>query len=232
MHVLDVVSCKWTTVEGKGYCDGRSGHCCAILNNEVYFFGGNTGRGTTNDLFKYSPSVGEWIMFPHSPAAPSPRELAVMTTISDSCLLLYGGVHIEQELLFDDAYLHRQNCWLALTVRNSPSPRIKTSQATLGTSIYSFGGEGPSQHNSLLFNDLYELMVDELTLELNFREVAVSGARPPCRTAHGMAGLNNEMLLIYGGEGLEDSREVSGQEVVGSRSVILDDIWVFLLQEL
>ncbi len=54
---------KWTTMEGKSYCEGRNGHACAVFKNEIYFFGGSQHQSNpTNHFFKFSPSHATWTL--------------------------------------------------------------------------------------------------------------------------------------------------------------------------
>lgn len=127
-----------------------------------------------------------------------------------------------QDTIFQDGYIFANNEWRLLNITDNLSPRVKIRQATCGNRLLFFGGEGPSLDNSLLFNDLHEAMIDEVTLELSFREIQALGTKPPQRTSHGMTGLTDNLLFVYGGEG----SDLSGKPIV------LDDIWVFDLQEL
>jgi hypothetical protein len=145
----------------------------------------------------------------------------LLTTVRDCCLFLYGGIDMQAETLFEDGYLWADGEWHHLAMRHNLSPRVKVSTATCNHRLYAFGGEGPSPDNSLLFNDLHEILVDPHALEACFREVTVKGTRPRGRTSHCLASLSERLLLVYGGEGAEKGAQV-----------VLSDLWVFDLHEL
>ena len=63
--------------------------------------------------------------------------------IRGSALLVYGGIDLSTEVLYDDAYLWRCE-WLPIMVRNNLSPRVGICYALCGSRVFTFGGEGPS----------------------------------------------------------------------------------------
>lgn len=83
--------------------------------------------------------------------------------------------------------------------------------------LFAFGGEGPGDNAPTLFDNLYELKIDEFELQLEYVEMRPRGARPRKRTAHGFVAVSARFLLLYGGEGRGSE---GGVEVLG-------DIWVY-----
>lgn len=65
---------KWTTIEGRNFCESRNGHSCALFKNELYFFGGSQHQSSpTNDFFKFSPVTATWSHLDPEGATPSER---------------------------------------------------------------------------------------------------------------------------------------------------------------
>jgi hypothetical protein len=128
-------------------------------------------------------------------------------------LFLFGGIDILEDKIFDDAFIFRDGHWLRLNVSNGPSERVKMAVVVCEHRIFGFGGEGPGELASTLFDNLYEIRIDQFDMEMTFCEVQPRGARPQKRTAHGMVAVSSRFMLLYGGEGRlpsENGNTVSG----------------------
>ena len=64
-------------------------------------------------------------------------------SVRDSSLLVYGGIDLSTEVIYDDAYLWRGE-WLPILVKSNLSPRVGIAYALCGSKVFTFGGEGPS----------------------------------------------------------------------------------------
>lgn len=91
-----------------------------------------------------------------------------MGNLNDEYLFLLGGIDIHEDKLFDDAYIFRNTHWDRLNVSEAPSERIKMSVTICGRRIFGFGGEGPGEQVQL-FDNLYELLIDQFDLELVYK---------------------------------------------------------------
>ena len=134
---------RWSTIEGCHLSESRNSHGCVVFHNELYFFGGSRGSLPSNDLFKYSPALRTWTVVESVGSLPAPREIPLFVPVRESALLVYGGIDITTEVIYDDAYLWRRE-WLPLVVRNNLSLRVGIGYALCGNRIFTFGGEGPS----------------------------------------------------------------------------------------
>lgn len=201
MHILDLSALKWTSIEGRPFTESRHGHACALFRDELYFFGGCQAQATpTSDFFKFTPALSSWTLLDQDDPPPE-RELALLAAPSPDYLLLLGGIDLLEDRIHDDAYLFRGDRWARLALAHPPSPRVKMAWAVCGRRLLTFGGEGPGEPQPAVFDSLHELRVDLQRGELEFREILPRGGRwPPARTAHGMAGLSGELVLVYGGE--------------------------------
>jgi hypothetical protein len=96
-----------------------------------------------------------------------------------------------EDKIFDDAYLYKNEKWHKLTISNNPSERIKMGIAICGRRIFVFGGEGPGEQSSALYNNLYEIVINEYELDISFREICSKNSKlPQRRTAHGMTAIS------------------------------------------
>lgn len=142
-----------------------------MLKQELYFFGGTQEAMLSSAFFKFSPPHNTWTLLQALEVVPPPRELALMVAVRESFLFLYGGIDVAQDTIYQDGYIFTDNEWQVLNITDNISPRVKVRHASCGNRLLLFGGEGPSLDNSLLFNDLHEVLIDEINLELSFREI-------------------------------------------------------------
>ena len=124
--------------------------------------------------------------------------MALMVDVKSTSILLYGGIDLSKSAIYSDAYLYNQQQWRPLTVSNQIAPRINAKTTTCNNRTFLFGGEGPSENNTLFFNDLYEMTVSEESLQLIFKLVVPYGPLPKARASHGMVTVDGR-ILIYGG---------------------------------
>ena len=88
--------------------------------------------------------------------------------------------------------------------------------------LFGFGGEGPGELQPTLFDNLYEVTIDQFELQMAYQEIATRGTRPAKRTAHAMVALSPRFLLLYGGEGRKEDGTVE----------VLGDIWLYDVEEM
>lgn len=109
---------------------------------------------------------------------------------------------MQQDKIYEDAYLYKYGKWNKLEVTGMPSKRIKMGVAVCGRKLYCFGGQGPGEFCPNLFNDLYEVHLNQFDFQLTFKEITPSyGNIPQRRTSHGMCAISDTFFLVYGGEG-------------------------------
>jgi hypothetical protein len=84
-----------------------------------------------------------------------------MAALNDEFLLLLGGMDTLEDKIFDDAYLFAGDRWARLNVTDAPSDRVRMAVAVSERRVFAFGGEGPGEHAPQLFDNLFELLIDQ-----------------------------------------------------------------------
>jgi hypothetical protein len=61
-------------------------------------------------------------------------------SINDEFLLLYGGIDLLEDKIYDDAHIFKKGHWQPLNITHNIESRIKMRVAQCGNRIFIFGG--------------------------------------------------------------------------------------------
>eukprot|EP00358_Blepharisma_japonicum_P004279 CAMPEP_0202954850 /NCGR_PEP_ID=MMETSP1395-20130829/51177_1 /ASSEMBLY_ACC=CAM_ASM_000871 /TAXON_ID=5961 /ORGANISM="Blepharisma japonicum, Strain Stock R1072" /LENGTH=126 /DNA_ID=CAMNT_0049670699 /DNA_START=536 /DNA_END=913 /DNA_ORIENTATION=- len=116
-------------------------------------------------------------------------------------MIVYGGNGINT--LYGDMYmLSLKNFeWKLLEQEGDiPGPRESMGFCTARDRLYVFGGNvsEPTRDEDEYTNDLFEIEVRGSTAHI--KHLIAESQIPPKRLSHSMTNLNNDFLIVYGGE--------------------------------
>jgi len=121
----------------------------AILNNQIYVFGGRDAQQRTNDLYSLNLDTLTWTKITTRGINPSPRSFHTLTAIG-SKLVVYGGLNIGDEHLSDvHVFDTTVNAWLQPKI-NINNQRAFHTATLIKNLLYVYGGTSEPNPNDLL----------------------------------------------------------------------------------
>nr|XP_034304221.1 kelch domain-containing protein 1 [Crassostrea gigas] len=195
-----------------------SGCSACAQGDYMYVFGGHSGLGYLNTLYKLHLSTLQWeLVTPESSSpSPSPRDKTV-SWFYDKKFYTFGGygmidyskdnVFLEEVRSFcqdetsDLRGWNNQLCvfdfitmkWsIAETKGQKPSARAAHSAVRFGCKVFIFGG----RHMNLRLNDLHCLDLSTMTWS---GSLCVSGEQPEGRSWHTASAVSTNQMFVYGG---------------------------------
>lgn len=155
----------------------------------------------------FSGALAEWSS-PLIDGKPPPARGGQAGVLLGNLFIVFGGTY------FKDKFQYLNDLWVIDTdamewhkpkaAGKAPSPRYGHAAAVVGTSVYVFGGSGPS---GAIHNDLHRLDVVRWTWSL----VPSTTAPPLGRFGHTLAAVGDKLVMFGGWDG----------------SSAFNDLWVF-----
>ncbi|GLC37373.1 hypothetical protein PLESTB_001594300 [Pleodorina starrii] len=149
-----------------------------------------------------------WIRLPQNGNVPVERSSHSITVIGDR-LFLFGGEHDPRVPVGSDLFEYSfESCtWRVVDSKGEPpSPRVAHSAASVGNTLYVFGGRCGLEMGEGAMNDLYAFDVATST----WSRLEAQGPLPPKRSYHTMTAVGPK-LYVFGGCGeqgrLNDAHE-------------------------
>jgi len=173
----------------------RSLHTAAILNGNMYIFGGYNGQSRLNDFYCLSFAENRWspvIPAYNSGNPPSPRDRHVSCVIQNPpTFIVFGGFDGTSRVNDCFGFDFTMNKWLPIipTAGVAPSPRHSHSAIVYEGSLYIFGGYDGSYRS-----DFCEFNFSTTT----WSTVAASG-RPPRARYRATCVLHDHTMILFGG---------------------------------
>ncbi|KAG9475426.1 hypothetical protein GDO78_003706 [Eleutherodactylus coqui] len=161
VHVLDIVTWRWSIVETRGKAPPLSYHSCSVFRGELFVFGGVSPRphpqpdGCSDSLYIFDPQYEIWyqpILSGNKPAARSGHSACLL----DRKLYFFGGW--DTPVCFNDIHLLDLGIMefsLVAVNGSSPTPRCWHSAASVSDSRFLIhGGYDGNQalNDTYLFN--------------------------------------------------------------------------------
>ncbi len=200
-----LVENRWECLESVGGSkpQGRGFHCCAVVDTNIYFFGGYNGRTNFNDIFVFDTVKQEWTYPSVHGVLPVARFEQKLASLG-SYLFLFGGgsvvggqylnsvhvldtgshvVHVTLLIIV----LETQTWGVAPACGKVPKGRCAHSFTTVNRSIVVHGGfDGSSR------------LKDTCILSAENAAWSSATSLPQRRAAHAASTIGNR-LYIYGG---------------------------------
>ena len=174
--------------------------------------GGKDYDQSFDDLWVVDVENKKWNNPPVVGKKPKGREGHAAGVIKNQ-MIIYGGKG--QKTLHSEMYALNLNNfeWKELDQQGQPpGSRESMSSAVIQDSLYIFGGNISNNPDEDLYtNDLYMISIRSSTAICK-KIVPSTGSAPQKRLSHSMSNLNNQYLILYGGE---------------SYGKILTDVWAF-----
>eukprot|EP00961_Rhodomonas_salina_P019786 266432-Rhodomonas_salina.1 len=193
----------WTALNGSvagDKPDAKATMGMAVVESVLYVFGGVVGAAPSIDLHAFDAQSLRWrnLTDAASGDAPSARSGMGMAAVASS-LYVFGGLTLSG--FVNDVYLLETTgmIWSNLTGGVNglpPSPRDAFGIATVGSSIYVFGGYDDAL--ALLLNDLH--VFDTVTHKWTAVNHTI-GNPPPAKASFGIAAVRDK-LYVFGGVAL------------------------------
>ena len=101
----------WTNIWTNPKCFGtipspRYGHSTAVIRDNVWLFGGYGGDlCAPDDLFEFDTCICTWTQIRPAGIGPQGRSHSSFSVVSDTQLILHGGVTILPEKTFSDTWI-------------------------------------------------------------------------------------------------------------------------------
>ncbi|KAL0215010.1 hypothetical protein P9112_007194 [Eukaryota sp. TZLM1-RC] len=211
----------------------RSFQSAAILEDNLYVFGGESDSVSLGDFYKLNLKTFQWSLIESSPS-PSPRFASSLCVYGSTCLILYGGaVRLPEPDRDKTGYpIHYLNdLWVYNVPLDSwtrveiPEPYAGTyghSLTVVGDSLFVFGGFNEKGRNDQLFEIRFDLASSfdstcSVVSRAFLNPISPVSLRPSPRHFHlafSFEAGNKALLGIFGGTG--------GQS--GSES---NDFWIY-----
>ena len=184
-----------------GMMSPRCGHSAVTIGKKVFFFGGTSESfaGVHNSLHEFDVSKGTFREITETQGGP-PSERLVHAACADSRgrMWIFGGLTTDRKAL-DDVWCYHpdENHWERVDDAQGdlPGPRYGTRMATVGDSLYLFGG---SEERGTTLNDLYQFQPEQRRWT---RLEEGSGERPSPRYAPAFIAIGKQIYLFGGGDG-------------------------------
>lgn len=175
IHILNLDTMTWTKSDVT-LPEPVAGHCCVVMNNALYYYGGISRQGvyygsvyrvnlddcnmpaSVEDMNARYVNAGQanW------PARPFSREGQSWTVLDDHRILMFGGFGLRNGIrdFFNDVHILdiQTMLWTKIdTTGIGPSPRFYHSATLIGRKLWVHGGwTGYSREN-----DVYVLDIDK-----------------------------------------------------------------------
>ena len=176
-----------------------AGHTAILLNEKIYFFGGQIGVGKkSNQLAAFCPRTLSWTFFPFLGSWPQGRDSHSVVSFSNNTMYMFGGYNGQNYL--NDLWMFDLDACVWTLIKpegNAPQPRGDAAAVAL-YDRYILLTHG--RDDDIIFGDFF--LFDTVT---NHWETLVQeGKRCEPRYGHSLNLVGKEMFM-YGGFGYDET---------------------------
>ncbi|CAD8068638.1 unnamed protein product [Paramecium sonneborni] len=193
----------WECVQQNGMPTPKSGHCCCVVANNFYVFGGQSNTEILNEFHRFNLEDKTWSKL-KSDSQPNGRSSAGMCGVDDiKKIYLFGGtLLIVEKTSKNDLYEYdiQKNNWnIVMSQTQGPCDRYGHSMIISNYQIFIFGGvhyvKVQNRMNPEFLNDLWVFsLIDKIWKKLDLR----AQIQPQARYRHTTAIIGNELYIIGG----------------------------------
>lgn len=188
---------NWEQIETTGTVTRRNQHTAVLLKKEgkplMIVFGGNDWRtGVLGDLAIYDFGSKSWSQPKISGPSPTARRKHTAVAISDSTMLLFGGIDTSHQVVNDLwKFDILTNTWTKIQTSKSPAPRHSHTAVLYEGSMIIFGGLGASS----FLGDVWKYSAETNT----WQEVNNGKNGGPIPRSAASAVIEGNYMYIFGG---------------------------------
>ena len=179
-----------------------SRHGSALMNNEIYVYGGDLNRFDSDKIRKWNAGTGSW----ESVATmPSPKSYAGGEIVNDK-LYVFGGQQEFSGTLQEDIIYVYSFADDSFATYHLPTALYRSFTAAVGELIYVAGHINPTGNDN---TDLYFGVFN--TRDNSFAEISINLSDANVNSIWAMTGLRNNLYVIYG-DPVNDVDELSQRQ--------------------
>ncbi|KAJ3256709.1 hypothetical protein HK103_005204 [Boothiomyces macroporosus] len=131
----------------------------------------------------------KWKKLPSGPLGRSSHDLSAV----QGAVYLFGGEHVPRTPIDSQLHVFKDGKWDTIKTENAPPSRIGHAQASVGNSIYVFGGRQGILMNEKPLNDLFKFD----TVKGEWSEIKTQNP-PPARSYHRMVAAGTDLFVFAG----------------------------------
>lgn len=193
----DPISNKWS--EKSPMPTARFSFATAVLDEEIYTFGGNKPNAPFSSVEVFNPKLNKWAS---KKEMKTPRNAASAASYNGKIYVFGGGVIGENETNITEAYNPKSDSWVSL--KEMPQPRSSHVSVLVNDKIYLIGGKSKGNE----YSQGFVTDVDEYDPKTNLWSKKLSIPTP--RFQFSAVTYKNKIYVISGrdSKGLTTSVEV------------------------
>ncbi|KAM4807992.1 kelch domain-containing protein 3-like [Rhinophrynus dorsalis] len=227
IYSFDLGTLHWQKIKTNGTAPRTLYHSLAVVDENIFVFGGIYNGKVTDDLFMFNTVSEIWVPVKTSGSVPNARMGHVFAAVGQK-IYMFGGC-IDECVYYTDVHMldTATLMWHLCEVKGeTPSGRKHHSFTThYDKDIYLFGGIQESEHGTKMLK--YDVMKLSLA-KMKWKRPLYFGIPPACRYSHAAFVLHSHLFIFGGRNEDEDFNDVMGMRLINpsDRQPIMKDILI------